>query len=583
MSLSRLSLLFFALLAATGLRASQTFGLSLTNPGMVKIDAESLLNEIPCHGHFPLRFTIENHSGRELSWNVSLDLRAGNEVRSHQATLRVPDGRTQAFDFVLPVPLQDENQWSGRSFQGTIAGPGLTDNPAHLYKNTTWQKPEESAYVGVLSGLADRVSLSDINCHSSSTGVPSRALARLVASGVPTDPLAFTGLEEIWMDGSEWLGLSPAFQLTLLDWAALGGTLRILDNFPPGSDAAWKQNLPPSLRAQPSPRGTVLPHGLGRIVRAGPKKNDQEQKKEIAEGATEHLGFFSLNHSSPDTLAAWADQKGITAVRLGGVIIVVFLIIFTIVAGPVNLFVFARGARRWRLFITTPLISLVASALLVILMFLQDGLGGAGARSRVALLLPEGGHLALRQFSASKTGLLTSSSFTLEDAPALWRLPSEENRRRNQRRFTTDGAGRFSGDFFASRSRIFHETVAYTPSTWKIVRQPDENGKPVLLSTADAVLGPVFLVDGEGKAWRAEQLALGGKSVMQASDPAEISAFLQDCQKDTPGGDVLKQLSRSRNIILAKASNLKAPAADLHPAIRWDETDTVLVTTPAAP
>src|SRR5690606_21574539 len=56
------------------------------------------------------------------------------------------------------------------------------------------------------------------------------------------------------------------------------------------------------------------------------------------------------------------------------------LVLFAIIVGPVNLFVFAKVGKRHRLFITTPIISLATSLLLVGLIILQDGFGGSGFR-----------------------------------------------------------------------------------------------------------------------------------------------------------------------------------------------------------
>ena len=53
--------------------------------------------------------------------------------------------------------------------------------------------------------------------------------------------------------------------------------------------------------------------------------------------------------------------------KLGTWQIAAILIAFGIIVGPVNLFVIARQGRRHRLFWTTPLISLIASLLLIAL------------------------------------------------------------------------------------------------------------------------------------------------------------------------------------------------------------------------
>lgn len=558
----------------------QTFGLRLNNPGVIKIEAESLLNEIPTHGLYPVRITIENRSGAERSWDLSLSLNGNNEQRVRQSVLTVPDGRIQSFDYFLPIS-QSDSGWSSQSLQGQISGPGLAEGSASFYDNSSWSDPQKSTSVGILSGLFDRVGLNENKAGHGGSG-PEQSRSRLDPARLPTTPLAFSGLEDVWLEATEWLALSPALRLALLDWVALGGNLQVINNLPKGSDQAWTETLPRHLRSLGGDVGSPLEHGFGRIIRRAPRP-DLELRTLIETHFSPRRSLVPDRRLGQSEAQAWAESNSIVPVALGGVIIIVFLIVFTIVAGPLNLFVFARGAKRWRLFITTPIISLAASGLLVLLMFLQDGLGGDGVRSRVALLLPESGRLAFRQSSVAKTGLLTTSGFATEGSPFVWREDSGD-RRNNQHRFQTDDRGNLGGDFFASRSRLFHQTFAYTPSDGKIVRQADENGRPVLLSTVDAVLGPVYLRDGQGKLWKTDQLALGGKAVLSAVESGtEFSTFLSDSQNSQPTGRLLDRFTDRKNVIIAKASNLKNTSGDLHPAIRWQATDTILVTTPAAP
>ena len=64
-------------------------------------------------------------------------------------------------------------------------------------------------------------------------------------------------------------------------------------------------------------------------------------------------------------------------------LIILILIIFSIIVGPVNLFVFAKSGRRHRLFFTTPLISLIAALLVLTFILFEDGVGGQGRRMLV--------------------------------------------------------------------------------------------------------------------------------------------------------------------------------------------------------
>ena len=88
------------------------------------------------------------------------------------------------------------------------------------------------------------------------------------------------------------------------------------------------------------------------------------------------------------------------------------LVLFGILVGPVNLFVLAKSGRRHRLFITTPLISLGASLLLILLIIFQDGFGGRGMRRVLMEVRPDAGQNAafLHQEQIARTGILTGTA-----------------------------------------------------------------------------------------------------------------------------------------------------------------------------
>jgi len=98
-------------------------------------------------------------------------------------------------------------------------------------------------------------------------------------------------------------------------------------------------------------------------------------------------------------------------VRLQSGLIFGFILIFALVVGPLNLFVFASGKNRPRLFWTTPLISLIGAGLLAALMIVQDGFGGTGARTTLAVLLPQDKKMAVIQEQVSRTGILLGQPF----------------------------------------------------------------------------------------------------------------------------------------------------------------------------
>jgi hypothetical protein len=120
--------------------------------------------------------------------------------------------------------------------------------------------------------------------------------------------------------------------------------------------------------------------------------------------------------------------------------------------------VFAGRGRPSRIFWTTPVISLVATAFLLGLMFFRDGVGGSGARRTLVLLDPDRNSMAVLQEQFSRTGILLGRSFPIREPS--WMLPqptdtfamSTTGMSRSAGSFIEVNDERRTGDWFSSRS-----------------------------------------------------------------------------------------------------------------------------------
>jgi amino acid transporter len=95
--------------------------------------------------------------------------------------------------------------------------------------------------------------------------------------------------------------------------------------------------------------------------------------------------------------------------------LIVFITAFAAIVGPLNLYWLAGGARRHRLFWTTPLISLAASLLLVVVILLQDGFGGVGKRVLLTYILPGEKKAVVLQEQVTRTGVLLGREFDVQE------------------------------------------------------------------------------------------------------------------------------------------------------------------------
>ncbi|MEO7414134.1 MAG: hypothetical protein ABIZ81_12340 [Opitutaceae bacterium] len=195
----------------------------------------------------------------------------------------------------------------------------------------------------------------------------------------------------------------------------------------------------------------------------------------------------------------------------------VFLVVFAVVVGPLNLFLFAPADKRHRLFVTTPLIALVATMALGVTILVQDGTGGRGERRVFVALLPGENTAAVVQEQAARAGFLLRRSFALPDDIALTVLPPETG-------FTYGGPnsqlergrGTAGGDWFQSRARQAHQLRRIVPTRARIEAVGvASNGAPIVQSSLGTTLREFWYVDADQKTWGAAEVPSGQRVTLQ--------------------------------------------------------------------
>jgi hypothetical protein len=98
---------------------------------------------------------------------------------------------------------------------------------------------------------------------------------------------------------------------------------------------------------------------------------------------------------------------------------------FALLAGPLNLVRFAPSGRRHRMFLTTPLFAGACLAALAGVAVWGDGVGGAGDRHAVVVMVSGESRAVVYQDQSSTTGLLARRGFALESGTLLTNLAVE--------------------------------------------------------------------------------------------------------------------------------------------------------------
>jgi len=545
-----------------------------TDPGSgITIEAEGWagLNSRPTGrdvGLIPVTVTISNASGVDRVWTVATDDRFGRWTGvAPSARIAVPAGATGKT--TLFVGMAD--RWGGHH-QLQISGHGVQGS---IYLDC---RTEEQGHGGAASPALLRAGVStEVQAIQ---GYPFEDLQRsgnpLDMAQAPEDWRGWSVFRNVMLSEGEWRALAGGRRKAMLDWVATGGQAAVIV-----ADAAAERldgmGLP---AAGPDGRRRI---GAGEVVVIRSQGTGLDAKGWGPFQANGRETFASLlasyqpaSSSSRDYAGdggSWDRGFGRLVEVFGSRTLPVgwilgFLTLFGIIAGPLNVMVLAGAGRRSRMFWTTPLISLAATAFLLALMFLRDGVGGAGARRVLALLVPEHNAVAIIQEQFSRTGVLLGSSFPIEE-PA-WLQPigrSDQNAQLSE----VDGRMR-QGDWFRSRSDQAFIATAVRPSRARIeVVGGSEAAPPAVISSIEVPLERVFVIDEEGRYWTAADVGTGEKKQLVASDADAYARWFESLVVDAGPvrAQALTRVRKVRGYAYATSKDASKLAVRTLGSIRW--------------
>ncbi|MFN9369811.1 MAG: hypothetical protein ACK6CT_13775 [Planctomycetia bacterium] len=555
---------------ATGSAEVQTIATDAGSGIAIEVEGWAGLGTIPIGrdvGLLPVTVKITNGSSADHVWTVrsTRDFAMSTSILP-DARIAVAAGATGAATLYTSV----SRGWGHANFE--IVGPGVVGGGFHVDLQTPRSRHGSSGSGDLLSGISKGVQAAQGNPFAKYT-LSGNALDMATA---PDDWRGWSSFRNVMLTAAEWRAISGGSRKAALDWVASGGRVGILSA---KADTKQLEGVP---AAGPDGRRRV---GSGELVLIDWDGNRltaaavETFLKNTEDAALEKLlgeyrpGFGYSPHRGGSTMpGTWDKGFGELANVFGPrtlpmTWILGFLSVFAIVAGPVNVLVFARQHRS-RMFWTTPAISLAATAFLLGLMFLKDGVGGAGARRILGLLAPEQNSLAVIEEDFSRTGVLLGSSFPI-DEPA-WLQPLAPD---GQEQFIEVDARMRRGDWFRSRSDQAFLATAVRPSRAR-VELTETDGKPAVISSIDVdlPLDRLFVIDDEGRHWTATDVGKGEKKTLQPSDAEAFRKFFASLREDA--GPVraaaLDRLANLRGYAYASTrGQVGKVAVETLPAIRW--------------
>lgn len=570
--------MLLVLCSAAAAVAAETLTL-LTNPTSgIKIEVEGWAGissgvDGRDAGLLPLTLVVTNDSDAGQAFSIGPTQGYGRSTGVvPTASLLVPAKGSARTTVYVGIDSND----SGQYIQLRVQGPGYS-------RDFSISGVSSSSAGGSTVPLATALSLGVSSVRGDAFKAYASTGSGLDMARPPEDWRGWSSFASLLMTEGEWLALPGASRIAVLEWVALGGRLGVLIT---DADEERLDRLRFPRRGVDGRRrvgaGELLPIAWnGKTLTATDTRKFLDGR--TAGERSRMLREYRTNGSAPGAVSpmaaalgngGWEGGFGKLYAMFGPrslpvVPILGFLAVFGLVAGPLNLMVLAGAGRRSRMFWTTPVISLVATLFLLTLMFFRDGMGGAGVRRPLALLLPEQNSLAVVQEQFSRTGVLFGGSFAIREPS--WMRPLGDPPRDGSEFEEVEGRLR-RGEWFRSRSdqAFFLETVRPSRARIEFVAGRDDT-PPAVLSSIDVPLERVFVIDATGKVWAASDVGTGEKKQLQPSTVEEYGRWFDTLAADA--GPVrraaLESIRSLRGWAYAESRQAAKVAIQTHPSIRW--------------
>ena len=547
----------------------------IATDGSCTITIDSWLEHVPPTGWMPMTVRVTNYSDEARVWTLSSidnDYLTG-EMRSTFA-FGAPAKGASTTSLLVPVMADFDNSRSYSNLRCTISGPAL-QGVAMIYfsSGSTRSSPSSGKTPTAFLGVSEVFE----NTHGSawrragfSGGREFRGDTVNMATP-PSDWRGYSSLAQLWMTDGEWSSLSAMQHQALLTWVAHGGLVVVS-----AKEGTTSLPLPEGF---PAWKGEHLEHGMGQVRLLTGSEALSKQTDSLLD-LSRRLSAEKLAGSQPPEAGRLASL--LPPLKMNTALIFAFILIFGIVVGPVNLFWFAAGNRRPRMFWTTPLISFIGAAVLVVVMILQDGFGGSGARVLLAVVLPEQKQMAVVQEQFAKTGILLSRTFDLpsDGSSLITQLP---NNLKNTTRYgavttrqekrnlalTNSTAG---GAWFTSRavqSMLVQDTrmnrggIEFIPGA-----------KPAVINSLPTTLKKLVVQDNEKRLWTASNVRTGERVALEPTDRKTVDGWIaNDVQRQM--GHLLRarikhSATETSSWFIAEAAEPAKLATPTLDSIRWD-------------
>lgn len=593
-----------ALLATGGAIAQSELGRQeLDRASGTRVEVRAVFDPPPPSGVLPVRVTGTNGLTRGANWTFSFTSNASQYRNSHTQTstfsLDLPGASTRSAVFLVPLSVAYGRTSTGYGYNNhnlivRISDTGFDAQPFESHRN----RAESFVAIAISRALAEnsitrleaevKSKLSSSSRYGSGDDIFG---SRFDPADLPEDWLGYSGFDFLMISHTEWEKLKPGVQTAIRQWVRLGGRLHVYakegaDVTPlglPGGKETGTERVALGEISTLRWNGRDLPtNTVDRYYKESQRENVLTD--EYAKSSGTSKPWELLEALGRRSFASWQ--------------VIVFLLIFGILIGPINLFVLAPQGRRHRLFVTTPLLSLVSSTLMVGLILVQDGTGGTGRRQVVIEIEPRDASACVTQEQVSRTGVLFGGGFDLKQ-PALieqltlpdsdWTRLKASARTEQGTTFTHAGLQK-GGDYFRSRTeqaQLIHAVVS-TRARVEIGSKSATDATPVITSALGFVVGELFYVDAQGDVWKTtNELSTGQQTTLEKSTREEFGKWWK-ALASAAGATLRQSLEQiaeqsSKGRFFAKAAQAPGFTQETLPSLHWKDDRVIVFGTASLP
>ncbi|MBK1827406.1 hypothetical protein [Haloferula rosea] len=548
-----------------------------------RVEFEALFSKPPPHGYLPVRVNIVNQRKTDGSINISTRSETGSDPSSDSeltSEFELFSKSATATSHDLLVPLTTDFEGDGTTVRVTMGG-SFGRNSGGVSSSFA---PDSAAVLMSESLYTPSSSTLDAELNGRSSGYGSYEFAaRFEPTRMPADWRAYVGYDALLLTNTDWNKVPADARNGIEQWVRMGGRVVI---YRIGGSGSFN-----SLGIEGEPDGSTMPYGYGSF------ELDSIQQVGTGLSAKKTVSRFSGGSKAgrphrlsliKDYSSAWPLHIAFGQQKFSYALFIIVLIVFGVLVGPVNLFVFAKSGQRHKLFITTPIISLATSVLLIVLILAKDGVGGRGMRVALIEVVPgqSENRAYVTQEQVSRTGVLVGGSFGLTEDAAITPVPIENSAWARLSPGMGGGGMRYTakfkegnldvtGDWFQSRSEQAQLIQAVVPTRGRIEIK-NSSGAPILSSTFEFPIESLYYKDRSGGYWKAVDLEAGNSVKASPINRAEY-----ELARDTEGSKLALRQRRSLLEATGRAGHFfavtsEAPAVETFDSIDWISTQTII-------